>query len=248
MPDDRQQSPDAVDAAPPGTAGSVSRRRLLGAAAGSAVVGGVGLAHTASPAGADDSATRRLAVGVGPQGATTVEFRGRIAQTGASGDLFTSYGYLTRATHARTAHLFHGTPHNQSSALLTAYATGNLSARILDQSVHELDIVGTLTVFQRKHPGAHFNDPASFKVGKPVARFDLRLQDILAVYAQGKGIPTLTGDMRQTAAHRLAGGLAGHRFGHKGLRLRMFATGLGTLTDPVTLNAELEIAGNWSVE
>jgi predicted PhzF superfamily epimerase YddE/YHI9 len=33
-----------------------------------------------------------------------------------------------------------------------------------------------------------------------------------------------------------------------GTRLRMFATGLGTLTDPVTLNAQLEIAGNWSIE
>jgi hypothetical protein len=54
--------------------------------------------------------------------------------------------------------------------------------------------------------------------------------------------------MRQTAAHGLSGPLAGHRFGRIGARLRMFATGLGTLTDPVTLNAQLEIAGNWSVE
>jgi hypothetical protein len=54
--------------------------------------------------------------------------------------------------------------------------------------------------------------------------------------------------MRQTAAHALAGPLSGYRFGQVGTRLRLFASGLGTLTDPVTLNAQLEIAGNWSIE
>jgi predicted PhzF superfamily epimerase YddE/YHI9 len=85
-------------------------------------------------------------------------------------------------------------------------------------------------------------------VGTPVARYDLTLQDVLAVYATAKGLPTLTGDMRQTAADALSGPLSGFRFGRVGTRLRMFATGLGTLTDPVTLNAQLEIAGNWSIE
>jgi hypothetical protein len=32
-----------------------------------------------------------------------------------------------------------------------------------------------------------------------------------------------------------------------GGRTQLFATGLGKLTDPVTLNALLEIAGHWSV-
>jgi hypothetical protein len=81
-----------------------------------------------------------------------------------------------------------------------------------------------------------------------VALYDLVLQDVLAVYAAGKGIPTLTGDMVQTVGRRLSGDLAGKTFGRAGLRLRFFATGLGTLTDPVTLNADLEVAGNWSIE
>jgi hypothetical protein len=128
------------------------------------------------------------------------------------------------------------------------YATGDLKARVLDTSVHSLDIAGALTVYQRAHPGASFGDPSSFQVGTPVARYDMTLQDVLAVYATAKGLPTLTGDMRQTAAHALSGQLSGNRFGRVGTRLRLFATGLGTLTDPVTLNAQLEIAGNWSVE
>jgi hypothetical protein len=186
-------------------------------------------------------------VSLGERGATTVEFRGRITQSGSSGQSFTGYGYLIRATGAKNSDLFDGPP-SDSTALLTMYATGDLKARVLDMSVHSLDIVGTLTVYQRSHPGASFDDPSSFQVGTPVARYDLTLQDVLAVYMTGKGLPTLTGDMRQIAARALSGPLAGQTFGRVGTRLRMFATGLGILTNPETLNAQLEIAGNWSIE
>jgi hypothetical protein len=177
-----------------------------------------------------------------------VEFRGRIEQSGTTGQTFTSVGFLTRVAHVPRSDIFDGTPHSVSTALLTAVARGDLRARVLDMSVHSLDIVGTMTIYQRKHGGADFADPASFKVGHAVARYDLVLQDILAVYAPASGLPTLTGDMTQTSARALTGPLAGTTFGRRGTRLRMFATGLGQLTDPVTLNAQLEIAGNWSAE
>jgi predicted PhzF superfamily epimerase YddE/YHI9 len=114
--------------------------------------------------------------------------------------------------------------------------------------VHSLDIIGALTIYQRRHAGATYQDPSSFQVGRVVARYDMTLQDVLAVYASQQGIPTLTGDMVQTAARQMSGSLAGRTFGRQGLRLRFFATGLGILRDPVTLNADLEIAGNWSIE
>jgi hypothetical protein len=242
---------DDLDRSGPGTLSGattarVSRRRMLTAAAGGAVAGGIGVA-AGSPADADQTIAS-TAVGTGPRGSTTVEFRGRISQSGSSGAVFTSLGYLTRATHTERSQLFAGAPHNESTALLTAFATGDLQARVLDQSVHSLDIVGTLAIHQRRHPGAHFDDPSSFRVGPVVARYDLILQDVLAVYAAGKGIPTLTGDMVQTVGRTLSGDLTGKTFGRTGSRLRFFATGLGTLTDPVTLNADLEIAGNWSIE
>ena len=85
----------------------------------------------------------------------------------------------------------------------------------------------------------------SFHDGIEVARFAMTLQDILAVFTPGRGIPTLTGDMRQTSAERLAG--TRRRVGRIGTRTRLFATGLGTLVDPVTLNALLEMAGNWTM-
>ena len=210
----------------------------------SAVAAGVGLAG--APAAAE-AGTSGQAVSLGPSGTTTVEFRGRVTQSGDSGESFISYGYLTRASNADESDLFSGTPLSEHTALLTAYATGSLQARTTDNVVHALDIVGTMTVYQRSAPGADFGDPTTFQVGAQVARYDMRLQDILTVIAMNTGLPTLTGDMQQTFAHALSDPLAGQTFGRKGARLRFFATGLGNKTDDAP-TAKLEIAGNWSIE
>ena len=220
----------------------VSRRQVMTA---SAVVAGVGLASV--PARAEAS-TGGQAVSLGEPGTTTVEFRGRVAQSGSTGQSFTSFGYLIRASNAGEGDLFAGTPLSEATALLTAFATGDLQARTVDMSVHALDIVGTMTVYQRSAPGASFGDPSSFKVGTPVASYDMTLQDVLTVFFPGQGLPTLTGDMLQTTVGTLAGPLAGQKFGRPGARLRFFATGLGTLTDATKPNSQLEIAGNWSIE
>ena len=211
----------------------------------SAVFAGAGLAIAPTATAAAD--TGGQAVSLGDSGTTTVEFRGRVTQSGSTGQSFTSYGYLIRASNADQSDLFAGTTLSETTALLTAYATGDLQARTTDDVVHALDIVGTMTVYQRSSPGATFADPLSFKVGTPVATYDMTLQDILTVILPNTGLPTLSGDMVQTAAQTLSGPLAGQKFGRKGTRLRFFATGLGhKLTDAPT--AQLEIAGNWSIE
>ena len=225
---------------------ALSRRRALSMAGAMAASVGAAAAH-AEPSHDESDAGGGL-VGEAPAPANAVEFRARFVQTGASGEDFAAYGYLTRAAGASPADLFWGSVFNETTALLTAYAAGTLSRRVLDQSVHSLDIEGSLTIYQRAAPGASFGSPASFQVGLAVARFDLTLQDILTVFAPAKGIPTLTGGMRQTLAEKLGGQPPGRRFGHTGSRARLFATGLGTLVDPVTLNAALEMAGNWVLE
>jgi hypothetical protein len=221
-----------------------SRREVLTAAGMAAA--SVGLASADEPHPARDDDDRR--VGTAPRGATAAEFRARFEQTGTTGETFTAYGYLTRLVGASDDDIFQGAVHSEATALLTAYATGSLGRRALDQAVHALDIEGTLTVYQREVPGASFGDPASFQVGTAVARFDLVLQDIVTVFAPQKGLPTLNGDMRQNLARRLEGPLDGKKFGREGQRTRLFATGLGTLVDPVHLNSLLEMAGNWTVE
>jgi hypothetical protein len=223
----------------------VSRRRVL-TGAGLAVAGGVAAAAaTSTEVGAADTTGR---VAVGRKGGTAAEFQGRIAQTGSSGQIFTAYGYLTAAEGAASTDLFAGSPRNETTALLTLYATGTLTNRVLDTEVHSLDISGSLSVYQRSAAGASFGDPSTFTVGAKVASFDMTLQDVLAVFLPGRGIPTLTGDMLQSFSGTLGGGLSGKKFGVAGLSLRMFATGLGTLVDPATLNSQLEIAGNWATE
>jgi hypothetical protein len=213
----------------------------------SAVAAGAGLASVSacSSSGPEaDAADGGQAVSLGDSGTTTVEFRGRVTQSGTS---FTSFGYLIRASHADQSGLFSSTPLSEKTALLTAYATGDLRARTTDDVVHALDIVGTMSVYQRSGPGASFSNPSSFQAGTPVARYDMTLQDILTVIALNTGLPTLTGDMLQTAAQPLSGPLANKKFGRKGTRLRFFATGLGHKTDDAP-TAHLEIAGNWSIE
>jgi len=244
MPDLGRDQEDSTDTASgPAPEGGLSRRRVMTA---SAVAAGAGLASASacSSSGSQDTGTGDQAVSLGASGTTTVEFRGRVTQSGQS---FTSYGYLIRASHADQGDLFSGTALSEKTALLTAYATGDLRARTTDDVVHALDIVGTMTVYQRSSPGASFSDPSSFQADTPVARYDMTLQDILTVIAMNTGLPTLTGDMLQTAAQALSGPLAGQKFGKKGTRLRFFATGLGhKLNDAPT--AQLEIAGNWSIE
>jgi len=221
--------------------GALSRRNIIGGA-GLAIAGGVALtAVTGAQAAAADSG-----VATGPSGTTTVEFRGRISQTGSSGQVFASYGYLTKLAGASSDDLFAAAPPSEATALFTVFATGNLVQRTFDDRVHVLDVAGELTVYQRDTAGATFADPSSFAVGNAVARFGLTLQDVLTVFAPASGLPTLTGDMRQRTAGRLSGGLRGSTFGQSGLRLRFFATGIGTLVDPATSNSQLEIAGNWS--
>ena len=233
---------DDLDTTPglPPLAGSLSRRQVLTAGLAAAGAGAASLAAApASSAGKPVAATQ--------PGTTAAEFRARFAQTGSTGEHFTAYGYLTAADGTTDDDLFLGASLSDTTALLTAYAEGELVRRTVDQSVHSLDIEGTLTIYQRAAPGASFADPASFTDGTAVATFAITLQDIVTVFATGKGLPTLTGDMHQTHSGKLSDG-GGRNFGHVGARARLFATGIGTLLNPATFNSILEMAGNWTTK
>jgi hypothetical protein len=221
--------------------GTLSRRQMITAGLAAA---GAGLT-AAHPASAEPSESSRLA---DPEpGATAAEFRARFDQTGPAGEQFVAYGYLTKVHGADDDDLFSNDQLSDGTALLTAYAAGDLVRRTVDQSVHSLDIEGTLTIYQRSVPGATFADPDSFQVGTPIAQFRVTLQDIVTVFAPGKGLPTLNGDLRQISAHRLDGSHRHRIFGRVGAEGRLFATGLGTLLNPATFNSSLEMAGQWTV-
>jgi hypothetical protein len=234
----------ATDDTEPAKATGLSRRSIL-TGAGVAATGAVAMAALGAGTAEADV---RVGVATGQRGSTVAEFRGRIQQTGTTGETFTSYGFLYSANGVADDALFGGGAHDVGHALLTVYATGALVARVFDTAVHALDIDGTLTVYQRSAGGADFADPSSFAVGTAVGVFDVTIQDVLTVFAPGTGLPTIAGDMRQTQSGPLTGPLAGHTFGAKGQRLRMNASGLGTLVNPVTFNSQHEIAGNWTAQ
>jgi hypothetical protein len=235
--DDRNFTPDDA------TGGGMSRRQLLTAGL---VAAGAPLASVPA-ANAHEERSRRL-IGVAADGSTAVEFRAHLNQTGSTGEQFIAFGYLTRVEGASDHDLFSTGEQDETSALLTAYASGDLSRRIHDGSVHSIDITGSMHIYQRPVPGASWDDPTSFKFGDKVATFRVTLQDVLTVFAPGKGLPTLNGDMEQTFADQLDGRGRGPTFGQVGERARLLATGLGTLVDPVSLNATFEMAGNWSTK
>ncbi len=76
-----------------------------------------------------------------------------------------------------------------------------------------------------------------------MAVYSLTIQDILTVIAPDIGIPTLIGDLRQTAAASVGGG---HKFGQVGTKLRLVATGIGNPSQPDPPVATLSVAGNLS--
>ena len=165
-------------------------------------------------------------------GTSTAEFVARIAQDGGH---LVAYGYFTKIVGVAASSLFDGTP-SETNAFYTAFAEGDLVSRAVNGPVTVLDVVGTLKVFRRRTIGATFANPSSFQVGRSIAAFELRLQDVLTVIAPDTGIPTLAGDMKQTSGASV--------FGHQGARLRLSATGLGKRSDAIAPVAVLDIAGN----
>ena len=238
--DERGTQPDAAATDAAGSVGRVSRRAMMGGAGvavAAAAFGTVGAGHagaSARPAAGrprDDRAA----------GLTVAEFSARIDQAGAD---FVAYGFLTRAAGLDASVLFDGPDATVEAALITARAIGTLVGRAVDGAVHNLDIEGELSLYQRDAPGASFDDPDGFATGRQIARYDLVLQDILTVIATDTGLPTLLGEMRQTDADTVEGGEG--TFGWPGLQLRFFATGLGHRSEATAPAASLSVAGSFT--
>ena len=203
----------------------VSRRSVLGGA-GKVAAAGVALGAAGAvvaPELAAANATGGIAVSA--KGTTAIEF---LAQVQQDGDGLVAFGYLTEVAGLSAADLFTGTP-GEGTARLTAYATGKVGTRTANGAVHNLDLSGVLTIYSLPGGGAGFGNPDSFRAGTPVAAYSLTIQDVLAVIAPNTGVPTLTGDLRQTSSSSLGGGKG--KFGQNGNKLRLLATGVPALNE-----------------
>ena len=126
-----------------------TRRGVL-TGAGLAIAGGVAATVAGTPAVAEAAAQ---GVARARQGATAVEFRGRITQSGSSGQDFSALGILTALAGAQLSDLFEGSGTTIGNALFTVTANGSLVRRVLDQSVHALDIAPVLPLVHRQDAG-----------------------------------------------------------------------------------------------
>ena len=131
-----ERDSSSTSQATPDPTGVLSRRQAL-TTAGALAAAGVATLPAVAGAGGEPAGGQ---VGIAPSPANAVEFRARFVQTGSSGEDFAAYGYLTRAEGTSDSDLFAGKTHDVTTALFRAYASGKLTQRVLDKSVHALDL------------------------------------------------------------------------------------------------------------
>lgn len=218
-----------------------SRRSVIRTAAvGAAVTAGGVVLQSSSAASA--SAGRSSA---GSTGTTAFDLVVRIDQDTEN---FIAYGFLTEVAGIPADVLFgDGIDRSEAAAPLTIVGDVTLERRSVRDSVFVLDVAGSLEIHLLDTPGADFAAPESFSAGKVVARYSAALHDVLTVIATDTGIPTLSGELEQTAAKNFT--LAGHGYGigSKGTRLILEGTGLGVRTDADAPRSHVDLAARVSV-
>jgi hypothetical protein len=209
------------------------------------------LALTAFVVSGQQAPAATIEVGSAVGGANAVEYIGRIDQDGSN---FVSYGYLTHISGLTDTLLFSGTiPFvNESNAHFTFYTTATLTARNvitgafngITSSVFMIDAIGTTVYYYNATPSAAFANPDSFKAGVPVMTATVRSQNILNVQAPARGVGTNFAEFTQTGVSPFTLNGQPYQIGRVGILERLFSTGEGTNTDPITPKSFTLVAGN----
>ena len=235
MPDDRpgeHPSESASADVESSSSGRPSRRHVLRAAAAGAAVtaGGVALPSAVSARSGDGDQSGSLAF----------SFAGRIDQENLD---LTGYGFLTEVAGIPDEVLF-GDAFDRTEAAARLIITGvvTVERRTIRASVFVIDAAGTLEIRSLESPGVNFDDLASFSAGTVVAEYAATLHDLLTVIAPDTGIPTISGELVQTAASDFMLDGAWYRIGSAGARLTLAGTGLGTRTVADPPRAQLDVA------
>lgn len=104
----------------------------------------------------------------------TMELIGSVLNTGSSS---AQYGYISSID--GTAGIFAGSPHNETTALLTFYNDTTTLRVINNGPLRVVNREGTMTVYRHDKPNGDFGKPDSFRDGTPVMVATLRHQVIL---------------------------------------------------------------------
>ena len=207
------------------------------------------LVATGQPA----AAAGPVEVGTANGGVNAVEFVGRVDQNGGN---FVSYGYLTRISGLTQTLLFSGTLANEAHAHFTFHTSAVLTSRSvitgafttvsgsLTSSVFVIDAVGQTVYYYNPTPGGTFANPASFAAGIPIVTATVRSQNILNVQSPGKGLGTNFAEFTQAGVRPFTLGSVTYQLGRVGVMERLFSTGEGINTDPLTPKSFTVLAGN----
>jgi hypothetical protein len=194
------------------------------------------------PAAAADDRAAAPAVGTTSKGRTAVELLAKIDQEGTE---FIGYGYLTVIQGLTLDQLFTDpSAPSESTARFTVHSSASLVSRVALGDVHALDLEGTMSFYFDRDGGASFDQPDSFSAGARIARSKVTMQDILSVIGPGEGVPTLGGDVRQTAAEPFTLDGTRYQLGKVGLLTRLSGTGRGTLEDASLPRSSLSFSAN----
>lgn len=193
---------------------------------------------------ASGSAKARAAasvVGAGANGQHAFEFTGRIDQNGT---VLVSYGYLTHVQGLSDAALFSNRANtSESTARFTYYGSARVTNRAVNGVLFNLGSRGSVTFYFNAAAGAAFGDPSSFKRGRSIATFTNRQQSIVNVISPNQGVLTVMGEAVQTKSGTFTLQSKQYRFGRRGLREDVMATGQGIRSQPSPPVASFPTAG-----
>jgi hypothetical protein len=222
-------------------ASRTSRRSVIRtAAAGAALTAGGVVLQSSSAASTSTGRSRAESTG-------TTAF-GLVCRIDQDAENFIAYGFLTEVAGIPDEVLFGDeVDRSEATAPLTIAGDATLERRSVRGNVFVLDVVGSLAIHLLDTPGADFADPSSFSDGKVVARYSAAFHDVLTVIAPDTGIPTLSGELEQTAATNFTLGGKRYRIGSKGTRLVLEGTGLGVRTDAEAPRSHVDLDARVSV-
>ena len=139
------------------------------------------------------------------------------------------FGYLT--TVRGIDNVFSGTPHNETTAVLTFFNDVTTTESISNGTLRIIDRNGTTTIFLNSAP-ANFANPDSFRSGVPVLTSQLHQQAIVDTVS-GTFTAVFDNTISSTRVFTNSGGRA-FRLGHKGQAFRATVTGHLNATPPPT--------------
>jgi len=212
----------------------LTRRTVLAGAGGLAGAGAMAPAVQAQ-------AVRRL--GVPGSGRAAAEVVGRLVQDGLA---VTGHGFLTRLSGVTDSAMFRGSDRTAAGARFTFTAATEVRDRFISGALFSATLLGTISFFFDEQ-GGDFENPATFADGRRIASFDARIQNVLTVIGPDQALTTLRAELTQRTAPRFSLDGRRTRYGRRGLRSGLWATGPGTRTDVAAPRAVFEVGGRVDV-